>query len=259
MNHLVRYEGKVDEAVEMMMKRMGKVGKGGKEAVNLGNWLLLFVFDVVGMLTFSKMFGFMEKREDDGSFRNIESALRSAPWVGQVPWLCWVNNWLTPVMGNRLGITARHGSIRAFVAREVEARKEKKTGKEENDILARLYEVHEEKPEEFLHDNVLSMATSNVFAGIDTTAISLRNVIYYLLKNPESREKLIKEIDERKHAGKLSDPVKLEEANDLPYLQARMYEALWLRPAVGMSLPRIAPEGGIEIAGKYLRKTQLWG
>jgi cytochrome P450 len=259
MNHLVRYEGRVDETVEMMMKRMGEVGKGGKEVVNLGNWLQLFAFDVVGMLTFSKMFGFMEKGEDDGSFRNIEGALRSASWVGQVPWLYWMNDWLTPVIGNRLGIAARHGSIRAFAAREVEARKEKKTGKEEDDILARLFEVHKEKPEEFPNENVLSMATSNVFAGSDTTAISLRSIIYYLLKNPESKEKLIKEIDKRRQTGKLSDPVKLEEANDMPYLQACMYEALRLHPAVGMSLPRVVPKGGIEIAGKYLPKDTIVG
>jgi len=64
----------------------------------------------------------------------------------------------------------------------------------------------------------------------DTTAISLRSIIYYLLKNPESKEKLIKEIDGQRQTGNLSDPVKLEEANDMPYQQA-----WWLDP-VGAGL-----------------------
>jgi cytochrome P450 len=64
-------------------------------------------------------------------------------------------------------------------------------------------------------DAVLSMATSNIIAGSDTTAISLRSIIYYLLKNPLCKEKFIFEVDKRKMRGKLSGPVKLEEANEM--------------------------------------------
>ena len=73
---------------------------------------------------------------------------------------------------------------------------------------------------------VNSMATSNIFAGSDTTAISTRAIIYYLLKNPDAKQKLIDEIDNLKRHGKISDPVKLAEADSMPYLQAVMYEAL---------------------------------
>jgi cytochrome P450 len=214
--------------------------------------------DVVGGLTFSKRFGFLEAGADDGSFRNIEGALRSAAWVGQMPWIYWLNDYLTPVFGNRLGIAARHGSIRKFAARQVDSRKEKDHG-QYYDLLSRLFEVHKEKPNEMNDNAVLSMATSNVFAGSDTTAISLRSIIYYLLKNPLCKEKFISEIDERKKSGKLSDPVKLEEANDMPYLQACMYEALRLHPAVGMSLPRVVPADGVEVDGKFLPAGTIVG
>lgn len=188
---------------------------------------------------------------DDGSFRNIEGALRSAAWVGQMPWIYWLNDYLTPIFGNRLGIAARHGSIRKFAAKQVDSRKEKDQGQYQ-DLLSRLFEVKKEKPDEMNDNAVLSMATSNVFAGSDTTAISLRSIIYYLLKNPECKRKFVAEIDERKKQGKLSDPVKLEEANEMPYLQACMYEGLRLHPAVGMSLPRVVPAEGIEVDGKFL-------
>ena len=205
----------------------------------------------MGGLTFSKRFGFLEAGADDGSFRTIEGALRSAAWVGQMPWIYWLNDYLTPIFGNRLGIAARHGSIRKFAAKQVDSRKEK-SQEQYQDLLSRLFEVNQEKPKEMNDNAVLSMATSNVFAGSDTTAISLRSIIYYLLKNPECKKKFIAEVDERKRAGKLSDPVKLEEANEMPYLQACMYEGLRLHPAVGMSLPRVAPAEGIEIDGKFL-------
>lgn len=173
-----------------------------------------------------------------------------------MPWIYWLNEFLTPVFGNRLGIAARHGKIRQFAAEQVEQRRVKMGG---SDLLADLYKVHEQKPEEMNEIAVLSMATSNIFAGSDTTAISLRAIIYHLLKNPKTKKRLVDEIDDRIRDGKLSDPAKLEEANEMPYLQACMYEALRLHPAVGMSLPRVVPEGGIEIDGHYLPKGTIVG
>jgi len=36
-------------------------------------------------VSFSKRFGFMDAGGDDGSFSQIEMALKSASWLGQVP------------------------------------------------------------------------------------------------------------------------------------------------------------------------------
>lgn len=111
--------------------------------------------------------------------------------------------------------------------------------------------MQKEKPE--LDDlAVTSMATSNIFARSDTTAVSIRAILYYLLKYPEYEMRLVEEIDERRKLGKLSDVAKLEEAKEMPYLQAVMYEALRMHPAVGMSLLRVTPHGGIEIDGRFI-------
>lgn len=91
------------------------------------------------------------------------------------------------------------------------------------------------------------------------TARSLRSIIYYLLKNPEKKKKLLEEVDDRVRDGKLSDLANLEELNQMLYLQACMYEALRLHPAVGMSLPRVVPTGGIEIDGHYLPPGTIIG
>ncbi|KAJ9667522.1 hypothetical protein H2201_002391 [Coniosporium apollinis] len=137
-----------------------------------------------------------------------------------------------------------------FAMREVEARKDR--GTDRKGILSKLFAVQKEKPSEFNNNAVVSMATSNIFAGSDTTAISTRAIIYYLLKKPQYKQRLVDEIDYLRRQGKLSDPVKLEEADNMPYLQAVMYEALRLHPAVGMSLPRVVPAGGCEITGRHV-------
>ena len=110
-------ESHVDDAVEVFMARMReREGRG----VDMGKWAQLFTFDIVGELTFSKRLGFMDSGEDDGSMAAIKNALWSGAWIGQVPALYWVHDFLTPVFGNHLGITARHGSLRQFALRSVE-------------------------------------------------------------------------------------------------------------------------------------------
>jgi len=91
---------------------------------------------------------------------------------------------------------------------------------------------------------LLSHAVSNIFAGSDTTAASLRSVFYYLCRTPSAHQKLLDEIDKADAAGKLSRPVTFAEAQNLPYLQAVIKEALRMHPAVGLLLERVVPEGG---------------
>lgn len=246
MTSLKDLEDYVNDAVTVFMQQMKE--RQGKP-IDMGKWTQLFAFDVIGELTFSKRFGFLDSGEDDGSMAAIKNALHSAAWIGQVPAVYWIHDYFTPVFGNHLAIAARHGSLRQFAMKEVEARKQR--GGSQKDLLSKLFAVHKEKPE-YDYVGVVSMATSNIFAGSDTTAISTRAIIYHLLKNPDCKRKLVEEINQRKREGKLSNPVSLQEADQMPYLQACMWEALRLHPAVGMSLPRVVPSGGIEIDGKRI-------
>ncbi|KAK3112406.1 hypothetical protein LTR53_011353 [Teratosphaeriaceae sp. CCFEE 6253] len=49
----------------------------------------------------------------------------------------------------------------------------------------------------------------------------------------------------------MGDPVTFQQAQQMPYLQAVIKEALRVHPAVGQPLSRIVPPGGAEIAGRY--------
>ncbi|KAI4845223.1 cytochrome P450 [Aureobasidium sp. EXF-8845] len=246
MTSLKDLEPYVDDTVNRFLDAMSE---RQNQVVDMGKWAQLFAFDVIGEITFSKSFGFMEAQADDGSFGQIEGALQSASWIGQMPWLYWLHDRLMPLIGNRLALNNRHGSLRTLAAKEISARMDR--GSDRKDILSKLHAAQKEKAE--LDDNaVISMATSNIFAGSDTTAISTRAIIYYLLKNPQYKQRLIEEIDDFRRQGKLSDPVKLSEADSMPYLQAVMYEALRCHPAVGMSLPRVTPAGGATIADTFI-------
>ena len=192
----------------------------------------------------------MDTGSDNGAFRQIDIATKSAAWIGQVPWLYWLHDYLSSYVGNYLGVSARHGSLRSLAATEVEDRMNR--GSDHRDILEKLMEVHRNKPEEMDQTAVLSMTTSNIFAGSDTTAISIGAVLYYVCKHPACKAKLIEEIEATQREGQLGETVSLEVARNMPYLQACIQEALRCHPAVGMSLPRVTPPGGIHVDGTFI-------
>ncbi|KEF54334.1 cytochrome P450 oxidoreductase [Exophiala aquamarina CBS 119918] len=51
----------------------------------------------------------------------------------------------------------------------------------------------------------------------------------------------------------------LNEANQMPYLQAALKESMRMHPAVGMLLERVVPEDGVSIAGTFLPAGTIIG
>ncbi|KAI1653114.1 cytochrome P450 [Daldinia decipiens] len=126
------------------------------------------------------------------------------------------------------------------------------------DIVNQLFSVQKAKPE--LNDtNIPFMVTSNVFAGSDTTSTLLRAIFYLLLKNSETYNCLIEEVESKKQVGELSNPVTFKESEACPYLQAVMYEAIHLYPVLGDLLDRNVPEGGMMIDGHYVPAGTMAG
>jgi cytochrome P450 len=89
------------------------------------------------------------------------------------------------------------------------------------------------------------------FAGSDTTAITSRSVFYHLITNPLTYRRLVSEIGLAFTDGQPSDPVAYAETLKLPYPCACTKEATRLHPSITSTLPRITPEGGDHIVGRF--------
>ena len=205
---------------------------------------------MIGEVTFGRPFGFLDAQEDDGIFPRIHKSVASAVWLGHVPWVLRLHNFLIPVFGNHFAVNDKEGFVRDYTTRQVESRFER--GSDRPDILGKLSSTQKEKPTELTMANVTSVCSSNVGAGSDTTAISLRAILWFLLINPDKKAKLLEEIDETARADGITDTFDYQQAMKMPYTQAVIYEALRLYPAIGMALPRIVPPGGIFIQEKFL-------
>ena len=95
-----------------------------------------------------------------------------------------------------------------------------------------------------------------MFAGSDTTGITLRAVLYYVLKNPRVHRRLQQELDE----ANFPSPVSYRAAQSLPYLTAVIEEATRMHPAVGLPLERIVPASGLTLPdGRFIAPGTIVG
>lgn len=88
-----------------------------------------------------------------------------------------------------------------------------------------------------------------MLAGTETTATLLSGLTYMLLKHPDKLERVTREV---RDAFKSFDDMTMTKLSQLSYLQACIEEGLRLYPPLGTSIPRIVPEGGASVCGRWL-------
>ena len=262
MGTMVELEPLTDVCIKILEEKLENLQD---RDIDFGTWLHWYAFDVITSITFSNRLGFMEQEKDVGGIiEAIEGRLMYNSVIGQAPYLhdVFLGNKYIETIANLVPALARLNKARyivQFASTQLDRYKSKDSAHiEYRDMLDR-FKRHKDGVEVMSDKELLSHASSNIFAGSDTTAISLRSMFYYFCKNPNAYLKLVAEIDEMDVQGKLSDPITFAESNQMPYLQASMKEAMRMHPAVGLLLERTVPEGGATIAGKYLPPGTIVG
>ncbi|KAF2766525.1 cytochrome P450 family protein [Teratosphaeria nubilosa] len=246
MDSMVKLEPAVEQTLLKLLDKLD--GLCGQE-IDLGAWLQLYAFDVIGAISFSRDFGYIDAGTDAGTFARIKAALNSAAWVAYVPWLLDIHQRLRPVIGNWLAMNDRNGYFHEVASKEVEARKGREG--DERDVATQLLTAQREKPQLTTKD-IGFMMTSNVIAGSDTTSNSLRAMFYLLLSHPEKLARLMEELEEKKASGGLNEVVTAAQAEACPYLQAVMWESVRLYPVFSALADRKVPARGLTVDGHYL-------
>lgn len=83
MSSMLGMESLVNECTQVLMK---KLQQKEQDSIDLGTWLQWYAFDVVGKITFSAQFGFMEEEKDvRDMISQIEKGLKYSAVVGQYP------------------------------------------------------------------------------------------------------------------------------------------------------------------------------
>lgn len=111
------------------------------------------------------------------------------------------------------------------------------------DFMERFLEAQRLHPKVVTNTNLSSYVASNFLAGSDTTAVTLRSIIYYTLKTPGVLQTLRRELDERVQ----EYPVSWKTSQTLPYLDAIIKEGLRMHPIVAILFERKIPASGLTL------------
>jgi unspecific monooxygenase len=113
-----------------------------------------------------------------------------------------------------------------------------------DDILSLMLGATDEDGQPMGDEQLKDELITLLFAGHETTATSLAWAFYWLGKRPETKAKLLQEIDA---LGKNPDPMDISR---LPYLTAVCQETLRLYPVVPVTFARVAKQD-MEIMGRF--------
>ncbi|EPS38807.1 hypothetical protein H072_7405 [Dactylellina haptotyla CBS 200.50] len=258
MSTLLDYEPYVDSTIQVLQRRLEELYADKDKVCDLGEWLHWTAFDVIGEMTFSRRLGFLERGEDvNNVISETQEQLDYLAVIGQMPFLdkflmknplriWWKGNPTSPV--TRFALNCMQQRLQE---------KEKGDNTKRTDFLSKFLEAADKYEGKIPRSQVIGWAAANVFAGSDTTAISLRATMFNLMRYPAVLHALRTELA----AANITAAAipKYSQTNSLPYLSAVIKESLRLHPAVGILLERIVPPGGVAICDHFLPEGTIVG
>ncbi|KAH8812835.1 cytochrome P450 [Xylogone sp. PMI_703] len=245
MSTILESEAYINDCIDVFLAKMAKFAKK-RQSIDLGEWIQWIN---------TYQFGFMKDEHDyEGYIKALDTLLPGVALAGVLPSYIRGFHQLISLLVPSIREGVRDfDKIRAAGRYWVQDRMDKMQAKKVNrvDLLDKFFKIHAEKDGFDLGD-IQNEACVALLAGSDTTAIAIRSILYYLMRNPKSYEKLVEEIDKAYSDGSLSGAhITYAEAMRLPYLTACCKEGLRMHPSVGFGLPRYVPEGGKQICGRF--------
>ncbi|KAK3310492.1 cytochrome P450 [Chaetomium strumarium] len=246
LSNVIKSEDAISRTIEMLLDWMDAYAEK-HEPMQLDRFFTYTAFDVVGEVLFSKKFGFLQQGADIRNAISNSLALNAfatvlgffQPWNRIIanPFVTWLQ--ITP-MGHLFDI-----AMTALNERE-------KNQDARFDVVAHWFRMLAQHPERMQLRDIHVQTINSVSAGADTVSCGLQSFIYHMLRHPTAWHRVRAEIDAAcRERGLCADRVvAFDHAQQLPYLQACIKEALRVFGPVPMGLPRVAPKGGLTIGDR---------
>ncbi|KAJ5652577.1 hypothetical protein N7507_010003 [Penicillium longicatenatum] len=233
--------------------------------IDFRNWTVLWTAAAIANIGLSEDLGFLDEGSDivkceskDGtvknvSFRECHTATQTASYL-----LVWSYDWFRTlrriskiVPSSYQNLWRLDGDWAGIVYNRATTRlKRYANGEKLDDFFTALMEDKNGSPRNLEWGEIIAEINIMMNAGHDTTAISLRNLLNFLLRNPRCLRKLREELDEVLETDEVVAPY--GKVKHLPYLRACIDESLRMLPPIVFGLPRRTPEEGTSILNEYV-------
>ncbi|TKX21940.1 cytochrome P450 monooxygenase-like protein 31 [Elsinoe australis] len=257
---VLRYEDRMETTISTFIDRLSSFADS-RMVCPIDKWFHYCAWDIIASITFGSPFGFLDNGHDFQSL--IHRSILATDYfavVGQLPLLdkLLAKNPVCP-----LGPPSSSAAA-AFAAKQLQARLDESDKHDKAtapDFLDDFLAIKNQDPN-IPDTRIVQWLMRNVGAGSDSTAISLRSVIYFVCRSANAKAKLQAEIDahgisEQIQRGKVPA---YSDLNKLEYLDAVVQESFRLHPAVALGLERVVPYGGFTLPdGRFLPAGTIVG
>lgn len=256
----------IDKYIDLFLRRLREQGQGGKAPIDSTKWFEWTTFDIIGDLSFGEPFGCLQNATSHPWVDSFFDSLGIVPFFQILDHLP-LSSILKPlyfVLFMPKHIADKRRTSQLFA--EETLKKRISLGTERPDFVDAMLKgegelvsipsmtnmacptdkVSSQKLSELeLRDNAIVITT----AGSETTASTLAATTYFLGTHPQVLAKLEAEV---RSAFRSDKEINVNSVQNLPYMLAVLKEAMRVHPPVPISLSRVAPPGGAEIAGTYV-------
>ncbi|KAK2767554.1 hypothetical protein FQN54_003712 [Arachnomyces sp. PD_36] len=243
-DHQPLIQSNVDLLMKQLRRRIDE-NAGNKKGVDLGNWLNLATFDIIGDLVFGETFNCLEKGDYHPWVKAMSDSVEAVTILSsikQFPLLDWVTQLFIGGWMNR-AIRDHHSLTIDKVNRRLDRKSDR------GDFFTQIMK-HNGTEREMSRDELMSNSMVLIPAGSETSSAGMASCIYHLLKTPTAYYKLTKEVRSMFQAEK---DITFERVANFPYLEACINEALRMYPPVPIFNARVVVNpGGQQILDTYL-------
>lgn len=233
--------------------------------IDYRNWTVLWTAAAIANIGLSEDLGFLNEGSDkikseckdgsikDVSFRDCHTATQTAAYR-----LIWAYDWFPTLRTISKIISSSHRRLwrldkdwDGIVYNRATTRlKRYENGEKLDDFFTAIMADKNGSPHNLEFGEIVAEISIMMNAGHDTTAIALRNTMFFLLKNPKCLAKLREELDENLEEDEVIAPY--AKVKHLPYLRACIDESLRMMPPIVFGLPRRTPMEGTTILDNYV-------
>ncbi|KAL6704159.1 hypothetical protein ACN47E_008719 [Coniothyrium glycines] len=263
MSAVVSYEKHVDDCTEIFQTRLEEMAER-RVAVDMAHWFQCFAFDMIGNITYGKRYGFLDEGKDiEHTMRALDKAMSYSTLVGV---FAWAHPYIYPIL-ERIPSTGAAGRayLMRFASNIIANRKKERAQQLPNskrleeggqdtteDFLDKILTMKENEKTGVTDSHVLSMSLSNIFAGSDTTAVTISGILYHLIRTPKAMRCLREEVEEFTQSGHCeAGRVDFKTSQDMRYLQACIKEGLRIHSATALPMWRVVEKNGAEACGQF--------